>query len=422
MKFSRFGEKFTQHSGILQLMDDFALASSSDQPVKSLGGGNPGIIPEALDLYRESMQHIVSDADAFTAAFASYDTPQGRFSFIDALVDLLNQQFDWNITRKNVVLTNGSQNAFFFLFNLLAGETTDGRVRKILLPLTPEYVGYSDVSVSGDFFVSEKPIIDILDDRTFKYRVDFDAVPEDPDIAAICVSRPTNPTGNVLSDEEISHLDKIARDRGIPFIVDNAYGAPFPNIINNAVKPTWNENTVMCMSLSKLGLPALRTGIVIANETIVDALSSMNAIVNLSPGGIGASLVTEIVRNGQILDLGKNVIQPFYAKKASMAQQWFNDELDGVEAYCHKPEGAIFLWFWFPGLPITVAELYKRLKKRGVLVVPGHYFFPGVNDKDWRHPHECIRVSYAQKNSDVQAGIKIIGEEVKNAWIHDKKG
>ncbi|MCB1756005.1 MAG: valine--pyruvate transaminase [Gammaproteobacteria bacterium] len=420
MKFSRFGDKFTRHSGILQLMDDFAMALQGDQPVKMLGGGNPGIIPEALALYRESMEKIVSDPDHFSSAFANYDTPQGRFSFIDALVELLNHEFHWNITRKNVVLTNGSQNAFFFLFNLLGGKAADGRLRKILLPLTPEYVGYADLGVQDDFFVSEKPLIDKLDERVFKYRVDFSALPDDPDLAAICVSRPTNPTGNVLSDAEIAHLDEIARQRGIPLIIDNAYGAPFPNIINNAVKPTWNDNTIMCMSLSKLGLPALRTGIVIANEQIVDALASMNAIVNLSPGGIGASLLTELVKSGRILQLSQNVIQPFYAEKARLAQSWFNEELEGIEAYCHKPEGAIFLWFWFPGLPITVGELYERLKKRGVLVVPGHYFFPGIDDPDWRHPHECIRVSYAQDNADVRAGIKIIAEEVKNAYRENK--
>ncbi len=416
MKFSRFGEKFTQHSGILQLMDDFSQTLSGDQPVKMLGGGNPGIIPEALELYRQSMEKIVASPKNFTTAFANYDTPQGRMSFIDALVDFLNDEFSWGISRNNVVLTNGSQTAFFFLFNLLAGKSRDGIFRKILLPLTPEYVGYADLSIDEETFVSQKPIIDKLDEQTFKYQVDFGALPDNPAISAICVSRPTNPTGNVLSDEEIKHLDKIAKQRDIPLIIDNAYGAPFPYIINNEVKPDWNDNTIMCMSLSKLGLPALRTGIVIANEEITKALSSLNAIVSLSPGGLGPSLMIDLIQSRKILELSRNIIRPFYAKKADLAKQWFNAEMDGIEAYCHKPEGAIFLWFWFPGLPITVAQLYKRLKKRGVFIVPGHYFFPGITDKNWRHPHECIRVSYAPADDDVQKGIEIIGQEVKRAF------
>ena len=49
-----------------------------------------------------------------------------------------------------------------------------------------------------------------------------------------------------------------------------------------------------------------------------------------------------------------------------------------------KPEGAIFLWLWFKDLPITTEQLYQRLKARGVLMVPGHNFFPGL-DKPWPH-------------------------------------
>jgi valine--pyruvate aminotransferase len=81
----------------------------------------------------------------------------------------------------------------------------------------------------------------------------------------------------------------------------------------------------------------------------------------------------------------------------------------------HKPEGAIFLWLWFDGLPISSQELYERLKRRGVLVVPGHNFFPGM-DKAWRHQQECIRVSYAQDGGTVRKGIALIAEEVAKAY------
>jgi valine--pyruvate aminotransferase len=98
-----------------------------------------------------------------------------------------------------------------------------------------------------------------------------------------------------------------------------------------------------------------------------------------------------------------------------MAVDWFKKALKGISYRIHKPEGAIFLWLWFEGLPITSQELYERLKQRGVLVVPGQNFFPGMRD-DWRHQQECIRVSYAQDGETVQKGIKIIAEEVKRAF------
>ena len=89
--------------------------------------------------------------------------------------------------------------------------------------------------------------------------------------------------------------------------------------------------------------------------------------------------------------------------------------LDGVNFHIHKPEGAFFLWLWLPGLKISDVELYQRLKKRDVLIVPGHYFFPGLKD-DWEHKHQCVRISYAQDIEKVRTGLKIIAEEINLAY------
>ena len=58
-------------------------------------------------------------------------------------------------------------------------------------------------------------------------------------------------------------------------------------------------------------------------------------------------------------------------------------------------------------------ELYQRLKKRGVLVVPGEYFFFG-DHPDWPHRTECIRVSYAMDQSTVRDGLEIIADEIRS--------
>jgi valine--pyruvate aminotransferase len=81
----------------------------------------------------------------------------------------------------------------------------------------------------------------------------------------------------------------------------------------------------------------------------------------------------------------------------------------------HKPEGAIFLWLWFKDLPITTELLYQRLKKRGVLMVPGDYFFPGL-DKPWPHTHQCMRMNYVPDPEKIEAGVKILAEEIEKAW------
>jgi valine--pyruvate aminotransferase len=327
---------------------------------------------------------------------------------------LLCREYGWNLGAENIALTGGSQSGFFQLFNLLAGEFDDGRFRRILLPLTPEYVGYADLGTTDDLCVARKPKIEYLDDHLFKYHIDFDQLNIDDDIIAICVSRPTNPTGNVLTDQEVRKLADLAQRNDVPLILDNAYGIPFPGIVFRDVEPFWDENVILCMSLSKIGLPAVRTGIVIAREEIIDAMTSLNAVLSLAVSSVGPVLMQDLVQSGQIIDLSRDVVRPFYQQRSEQALRWLHDAMAGCDYYVHRPEGAFFLWLWMPALQVTSEELYQRLKQRGVYVLSGHHFFPGLTE-DWPHRNQCIRVSYAQSSDQVRAGIDIIGEEVRKA-------
>lgn len=413
MQFSKFGEKFNRYSGITQLMDDLNEGLRTPGAIM-LGGGNPASIPAMQDYFHQATADMLANGE-LVAALSNYDGPQGKDTFLTALATLLRDTYGWEISEKNISLSNGSQSAFFNLFNLLAGEQSDGSKKKILLPLAPEYIGYNDAGLDDDIFVSYRPDIEMLDNRMFKYHVDFEQLQIDDSIAAICVSRPTNPTGNVLTDAEISKLDELARAKGVPLIIDNAYGTPFPNIIFEEVTPFWNSNTILCMSLSKLGLPGVRCGIVIASEEITAALSNLNAIISLAPGGFGPAIAKHMIDSGDLLHLSENVIKPFYQQKSEFAVALLQQSISDSRFRIHKPEGAMFLWLWFDELPITTMELYNRLKARGVLIVPGEYFFFGL-EQDWEHAHQCLRMNYVQDEAKMRAGIAIISEEVAKAY------
>ncbi|HFQ5134362.1 TPA: valine--pyruvate transaminase [Vibrio vulnificus] len=413
MQFSKFGEKFNQYSGITQLMDDLNDGLRTPGAIM-LGGGNPAAIPAMLEYFHQASENMLSNGELL-AALANYDGPQGKDVFVKALARLLKDTYGWNISEKNISLTNGSQSGFFYLFNLFAGQQPDGSHKKILLPLAPEYIGYADAGIDEDIFVSYRPEIELLDNGLFKYHVDFEQLKVDESVAAICASRPTNPTGNVLTDEEIRKLDQLARDNQIPLIIDNAYGLPFPNIIFEDVEPFWNENTILCMSLSKLGLPGVRCGIVIANEAVTQALTNMNGIISLAPGSVGPSLGHYMIEKKDLLHLSSEVIKPFYQQKSQRAVELLQAAMPDDRFRIHKPEGAIFLWLWFDALPITTMELYQRLKARGVLIVPGEYFFIGQED-NWEHAHQCLRMNYVQDDELMQKGIAIIAEEVNRAY------
>lgn len=414
-KWSKFGERFARPTGAAELMEDLGIATAAENEVLLLGGGNPGKIPEMQSLLRSRLADVAASDISTDQMFCNYPHPKGDVAFRKALAELLKREYGWQLSADNIALTAGSQTGFFLLFNMLAGEFSDGSVKRILLPATPEYAGYTDIGLIENLFVSQRPEIEDHPDGFFKYHVNFDTLKIDEDIAALCISRPTNPTGNVITDEELQQLDEMARRADVPLIVDNAYGLPFPRIVFSKATPFWNDNVVLCMSLSKLGLPGVRTGIIVANEEFIEALSNMTAVQSLAVASAGAVFVQPWLESGEIIDISRRYITPFYKHKSQVACQILRRELDGIPFKIHVPEGAFFLWVWLPGLPISSHDLYRRLKARGVFVMSGHHFFPGLKES-WRHRDECLRLSYSQDSTVVEEGMKLIGEELRKLY------
>lgn len=401
-------------------MRDLGEGVNGSNDIKMLGGGNPARIDTMEQVFRAEMTGIMARPGEFEQMVGNYDDPKGNRRFCESLAILLSERFGWPLSADNIAITNGSQASFGVIFNAFSGQFDEGPDRRILLPVTPEYIGYSDVGVGDtEIFTASQPLIEEHPDALFKYRVDFDNLALTDDIGAICVSRPTNPSGNVITDDEVARLRELALAHDIPLIIDGAYGQPFPGIIFTDTVPVWDSNIVLCLSLSKLGLPGVRAGIVIADSPLIDLLTGSSAINTLSPGRFGPSLVRELVETGDIIKLSKETIRPYYQRRSADAIAIVREEMADIPVRIHEPEGAIFLWLWFPDLPISSQQLYERLKNRGVFVIAGQHFFPGLDedgDAPWKHRHECIRVSYAAEEEMVRSGIRIIAEEAKAAY------
>jgi len=396
-------------------MQDLGEALTENRDAIMMGGGNPARIPAMDSIWHECTRELLSEPDTFGALLANYDPPAGNPSFLDELADFLNRQCGWNLTRRNLAVTMGGQTAFFFLLNLFGGSREDGSSARILLPMMPEYIGYAGQGVATDLFQGVPARIVTEGEHRFKYHVDREAVAASEDIGAICVSRPSNPSSNVVTREEIRFLAELARQRGAPLILDSAYGVPFPGVVFRDAQPYWDESTILTLSLSKLGLPGTRTGIVVAQEDIVQDIAAMTAVTGLANGNIGQALIRPLLRDDRLADLCNTVIRPYYKEHCEAAVAALEDHLSGIPYRLHQPEGAFFLWLWLPGLPITSRELYRRLKENGVIVVPGEYFFYAL-PREEAHHHECLRISFTQPPDRVRRGIEILAREVRAVY------
>ena len=116
--------------------------------------------------------------------------------------------------------------SFFIIFSA-AGEKTENLAASFFLFARSTSATPTRGSSPGNssLFPSK---IEELPENSFKYHVDFEGLELPRDAAAIAVSRPTNPTGNVLSDEEVRRLAKLASGRGSPSSSTTPTGCPFP--------------------------------------------------------------------------------------------------------------------------------------------------------------------------------------------------
>jgi len=90
-------------------------------------------------------------------------------------------------------------------------------------------------------------------------------------------------------------------------------------------------------------------------------VARVNAVMSLAPGGVGPALIAELVRSGEIIRIGREIIRPFYENKAGQTLEQIHKCFKDVDYHVHQPEGAFFVWMWFPNLPITSRQLYECL-------------------------------------------------------------
>ncbi len=415
MRLSRFGHMLSADSGIVSLMDDLGSALRDNPDMLFLGGGNPARIPAVERALKQALLDSLADPEEAWQTLGVYQSPAGDLPLRRQLAETLSRQYLWPLGPENIAVANGSQSAFFVLFNLLAGEMGDGTRRHIQLPLVPEYLGYSELGLGGDFYRASRPAIELIGEHEFKYHVDFSRFAINDQAAALCVSRPTNPTGNVITDAELAGLDERARAAGVPLIIDAAYGLPFPGIVFSEAGAHWNDNTITVLSLSKLGLPGVRTSIVVASEPVIQAFAQANTVLSLAAGNVGPAIARQLLASEQLLALGREQVMPYYRERCEATVASLHLALKGLPYRIHRPEGAIFLWLWFAGLPISSDQLYRRLKARGVLMIAGEHFFPGLTEP-WDHQYECLRISYAQPANVVEQAAEILAEEVARAY------
>ena len=352
--------------------------------LKMLGGGQPARIPEMNAVWRRRLEELAEEDGGLERALTTYDPPRGNPRFLAGHRRACSATPSAGTSaRKTSPSPRAARPRFSFSSTCSPGACRMGAARKILLPLVPEYIGYSDQGVDGCLFRAVPPLIEKTGPHEFKYRVDFDQLGNHPghrrDLRlAADQSRPATCSPTRRS-RVCRHL---AKRHDIPLIIDNAYGAPFPGIIFEPATPFWEPHVILTYSLSKIGLPGTRTGIVIGPPEIIRAarLDERHRRPVQSEHRPADHAAADRIRRdpapqprGGAAVLSGKMPTRARGRASRPSATTSSGSCTAARARCSCGSG-------FPACRSPRKELYQRLKQRGVLVIPGEYFFFGLDD------------------------------------------
>jgi valine--pyruvate aminotransferase len=415
---TQIGAQMSNLTGVRAIMKDIneTLRAGVGQELYNLSAGNPLILPEVEQLWRDCTAELLASKE-YGEVVCRYGSSQGYAPLIEAIAQDFNRRYGLSLTDRNVLVTPGSQSLYFFAANAFGGVTSSGQLKKIVLPLSPDYTGYGGVCLFPEALVAYKPTLDIdVNAHRFKYRPDFSQLSIDDQTGCVIFSRPCNPTGNVLTNDEVRKIADLAAPYDVPVLIDSAYAPPFPALNFTDMSLIFGENILHCTSLSKAGLPGERIGIAIGDERLIQVLECFQTNVGIHSSRYGQAIAARAINSGALADISENVIRPFYQKKFDVLESTLDAAMPkNLPWFLHRGEGAIFAWLWLQDLPMTDWELYQELKKVGVILVPGSTFFPGLRE-EWTHKQQCLRISLTGSDQEIATGMQRLAQVAEKVY------
>jgi valine--pyruvate aminotransferase len=393
-------------------MEDIASATTDGGRWLNLSPGNPAAIPEAVEVWRRLAERSV--VDAFEAS-TRYGPSRGTAGLVDAVVAHFRSRYGWDIGSENVAVAAGAQLLAFMATTIFTGRTPHDR-RPLVLPCTPDYTGYHGLSLVPDGIVGIEPVVEILDDRSFRYRLSPEALRQQSEMGMMLVSNPANPSGRGLTSAELDLLVEVATERDVPLVVDNAYGEPFPCVAESPSGLRFHPHVVNLFTASKAGIPGERIAFAIGSPEIIDAIVAFTANVALHPPQLIQSVLERSLVGGELDALSRDVLRPYYLRKRRSAEAMLARHLPAdVNWRLHASGGGMFCWLWIDDPRFDDLAFYETMKRNNVFIVPGRHFFvaPFTTPFLSTHGTQCIRLSLSPELPILEEGIVRVGEMMR---------
>ena len=330
-------------------------------------------------------------------AALDYGEPNGHAPLRETIGHILASQ-GLQTKSENILITAGSQQALSLVSQLLL------KPGDVILVESPTYSGALDLFRALNFEVVGIP----LDSQGMQVEALEKLLQQHHPKLIYTIPNFHNPTGTCLSTSRRRQLIILADRYNIPILEDDFVGdLRYEGRTQPALKALDPGGRVIYVStFSKILMPGLRVGFLVAEGPIYDCLVNFKRVNDLATSTLVQRALEAYVTVGRYQSHLRRSCQIFRKRRDVMLSA-IQHHLP-PEVRLDPPQGGMFMWLQLPG-NLSSEKLLPFAWEEGVVFAPGNGFFPdGLEGRNW------LRLNFvAQAPDQIDEGIKRLGKAIK---------
>ncbi|HEY6768137.1 MAG TPA: pyridoxal phosphate-dependent aminotransferase [Candidatus Sulfotelmatobacter sp.] len=336
-------------------------------------------------------QHIKDAAiTAIEGNFTKYTAVAGTTELRDAIVHRHAVDFNSDYRREEAIASVGGKHALFNAVQVLVDHGDE------VILTVPYWVSFKDiVRYAGGQCV----LLEADESQGFRVTAEMVARLITPRTKVIILNSPSNPSGAVMSSDDMTEVVRLAHQRGIWVLSDECYVYLNYTGRNFSVGSLqeYKDRMVVLGSLSKTyAMTGWRLGYALAPPPVVSAMAKLQSQSTSNPTSIVQKAAVAALKGPQ--DCVETMRNEYITLRDHVVKGLRS--IPGVT--CVQPEGAFYAYpnvssFFKTGKLKSASDVAgKLLREVHVATVPGEGF--GTSDH--------IRVSYATSKAELDRGLE----------------
>ena len=370
---------------VMDVLREANRREANGQHVLHLEVGQP-FTPAPAKVLKAAREALLSDQIGYTDAV-------GLISLRQRIVKYYFEQHGIEISPNQVIVTTGSS-AGFVLASLSAFDPGD----KVAIP-EPGYPAYKNIFSALGIEVVNFPIAQKEEYQTTQLAIERLGCKID----GLILASPANPTGTMISPENMEAIINYCTSENIRLISDEIYhGITYTMSETTALKFT--DSAFIVNSFSKYySMTGWRVGWLIVPEVMVRSVECLSQNLYISVPKLSQLAATFAFDCKEELD--ENVA--VYAKNRSILLTSLKEMGIGKIA---PADGAFYIYADIGDMTESSADFCSRLlEETGIALAPGQDF-------DTKNGLKCVRISYAGTTDTINIAADRIGSWVKKNY------